>query len=58
MPDAIASEPQRDIGIPRYKGKRANSTVPKPNSLTVRTYADLPYEGRRGKLRRIELHGA
>ena len=50
MPDAIASEPQRDIGIPRYKGKCANSTVPKPNSLTVRTYADLPYEGRREKI--------
>ncbi len=33
MPDAIASEPQRDIGIPRYKGKRVNNSVPKSYSL-------------------------
>lgn len=55
MPDAIASEPQRDIGIPRYKGKRANSTVPKPNSRIC----GFALRGEKGeKLRRIELHGA
>lgn len=28
MPDCIASEPGRNMGIPRYKGKRVNNSVP------------------------------
>jgi xylan 1,4-beta-xylosidase len=28
MPDCIASVPDRDMGIPRYKGKRVNNSVP------------------------------
>ncbi len=33
MPDAIASDPGRDMGIPRYKGKRVNNSVPYDYSL-------------------------